>query len=155
MRTPARRGRVHAAFSLMELMIAVAIIAMLAAIAVPQYQDYVARTQFSEAMSLFGGIRTAVESHVQMYGLGEALERETFLEGLRTQGEYVEDVTVSTSADTVSVVIRFASEGVSPVLAGESVTLTREAADDPDEAGWSCDPDGEIAEVATGICERP
>ena len=47
-------------FTLIELMIVVAIIAILAAIALPAYQDYVARAQVSEAMTLAGGAKTAV-----------------------------------------------------------------------------------------------
>ena len=47
-------------FTLIELMIVVAIIAILAAIALPAYQDYLARSQVSEAMSLTSGARTAV-----------------------------------------------------------------------------------------------
>jgi type IV pilus assembly protein PilA len=47
-------------FTLIELMIVVAIIAILAAIAISQYQDYVIRTQVSEGSSLAGGVKTAM-----------------------------------------------------------------------------------------------
>ncbi|MDO4777033.1 MAG: pilin [Cardiobacteriaceae bacterium] len=48
-------------FTLIELMIVVAIIAILAAIAIPQYQNYVARTQVSRVMSETSDVRTTVE----------------------------------------------------------------------------------------------
>ena len=47
-------------FTLIELMIVVAIIGILAAIAIPAYQDYVVRTQVSEGASLADGSKTAV-----------------------------------------------------------------------------------------------
>ncbi len=47
-------------FTLIELMIVVAIIGILAAIALPAYQDYVARSQVSEGFSLGGGLKTVV-----------------------------------------------------------------------------------------------
>ena len=48
-------------FTLIELMIVVAIIGILAALAVPAYQDYTIRTKVSEAASLSGAARTAVD----------------------------------------------------------------------------------------------
>lgn len=48
-------------FTLIELMIVVAIIAILAAIAIPQYQNYVARSQITRAMGEAGQLKTAVE----------------------------------------------------------------------------------------------
>ena len=55
-------------FTLIELMIVVAIIAILAAIAISQYQDYVIRSEVSEGAALAEGVKSAVvEFHVQ-YG---------------------------------------------------------------------------------------
>jgi len=48
-------------FTLIELMIVVAIIGILAAIAMPQYQNYVARAQFSRVMGETGSLRTIFE----------------------------------------------------------------------------------------------
>ncbi|MDQ2077732.1 pilin [Marinimicrobium sp. ABcell2] len=49
-------------FTLIELMIVVAIIGILAAVAIPQYQNYIASSQVSRVMSETGALRTAVEN---------------------------------------------------------------------------------------------
>ena len=54
-------------FTLIELMIVVAIIAILAAIAISQYQDYVIRSQVSEGSSLADGVKTALGEFVNNY----------------------------------------------------------------------------------------
>ena len=54
--------QVQKGFTLIELMIVVAIIGILAAIAIPQYQNYIAKSQVSRVMSETGALRTSVET---------------------------------------------------------------------------------------------
>ncbi|WP_120430763.1 pilin [Acinetobacter baylyi] len=52
-------------FTLIELMIVVAIIGILAAIAIPAYQSYVAKSQASEAFTLADGLKTTIQTNLQ------------------------------------------------------------------------------------------
>lgn len=60
--------KVQRGFTLIELMIVVAIIAILAAIAISQYQDYVIRTQVAEGASLAAGMKPAITEFHNTYG---------------------------------------------------------------------------------------
>jgi type IV pilus assembly protein PilA len=90
------RQRLSAGFTLIELMIVVAIIAILAAIAIPAYQDYLVRAQVSEGMVLAGGAKAADWDFVSNTGRfppnneSAGLARSTSI-----KGDYVSSVDVA------------------------------------------------------------
>lgn len=120
-------------FTLIELMIVVAIIAILAAIAISQYQDYVIRTQVSEGSSLNSGTKTAIAEFYNNKGRWPANNASA---GLATatsiQGNYVSQVAVNAGVVTSS----FGGEDahsnltstrtlvISPIFQGGSVEWT-------------------------------
>ena len=60
--------KVQAGFTLIELLIVVAIIGILAAVAIPAYQDYTIKAKISEGPSLVGAVKTAVAGYYQSNG---------------------------------------------------------------------------------------
>jgi len=82
-------------FTLIELMIVVAIIAILAAIAISQYQDYVIRSQVSEGSALADGVKTAVAEYYQNKGVFPSANGSAGLAAAASvKGQYVDSVTV-------------------------------------------------------------
>jgi len=89
-------------FTLIELMIVVAIIAILAAIAISQYQDYVIRSQVSEGSSLADGVKTAIGEFVNNRGYFPPANQSAGLaQPISIKGEYVGAVNVGATTGTI------------------------------------------------------
>ena len=93
--------RVQQGFTLIELMIVVAIIGILAAVAIPAYQDYTIRAQVSEGMALTSGVKTSVSEFVQTNGTFPTDNAGAGISGT-IEGNYVSDVTNASGVVTVT-----------------------------------------------------
>ena len=114
-------GRQARGFSLIELMIVVAIVAILASIAFPAYQDYVARAQVGEGFSLSTGAKEAIALY---YGDTGTFPANNAAGGIASpvsiNGRYVHSVSVD-GAGNISVLF---SSSASAKISGQTLTLT-------------------------------
>ncbi|ENX9526417.1 pilin, partial [Neisseria gonorrhoeae] len=88
-------------FTLIELMIVIAIVGILAAVALPAYQDYTARAQVSEAILLAEGQKSAVTEYYLNHGKWpENNDSAGVASSDKIKGKYVESVTVENGVVT-------------------------------------------------------
>jgi len=96
------RQRVSTGFTLIELMIVVAIIAILASIAIPAYQNYLLRAQVSEGIVLADGAKSAVWDYYANSGqLPPNNQSAGLVSAVSITGDYVSSVTVTGGVITV------------------------------------------------------
>ena len=121
-------------FTLIELMIVVAIIGILAAIAIPAYQDYTIRAQVSEGLNLSCGAKAAVTEYFQDRG---TMPADNDTAGLATntdiQGKYVDQVTVGTGG---AIDVQYGNDAHA-VIAGKAIQLTPNTTN-PGSVQWDC-----------------
>lgn len=113
-------GKIQAGFTLIELMIVVAIIGILAAVAIPAYQDYTAKAQASEAVTILGGLKTpTVEAMSQSVTCS--------VSSAVTSGNYIQSVSATpgtgASGPTCTLVATFKAAGVNSKLQSKTVTM--------------------------------
>ena len=101
--------KIQQGFTLIELMIVVAIIGILAAIAIPAYQDYTIRAQVSEGLNLAGAAKAAVAETWSSTGTAASVaDRGTvgmdnsIGDGSETNGKYVTGVQVADGEITIT-----------------------------------------------------
>ena len=138
------KAQMQKAFTLIELMIVLAIIGILAAIALPAYQDYTNRAKMSEVLVMASSGRTAVAEYFQSEG---KLPADNTAAGLDTDTTittpFVKSVKVTNGVITVAIT----GTGVTALDAG-SVTLTPKQSDGTTTVAagyagpitWVCEP---------------
>ncbi len=125
-------------FTLIELMIVVAIIGILAAVAIPAYSDYTARTQVSEAFILLGGMKTTLVENYTVNGSWDV----NVISAVLLTGRYVSAITDPNptvypnyaTPGTTSIQAEFKSSGVNPDIAGKKLHMYYNVV----SGAWSC-----------------
>ena len=101
--------KIKKGFSLVELMVVIAIIAILAAVAIPMYSNYTTRAELGSALAAVGGVKAEVAEAIANNG-GVA-------NGITAPSTLDSGTTVSTTTGAITV-------DTSGILAGTSLTLT-------------------------------
>ncbi len=110
--------KVQQGFTLIELMIVVAIIGILAAIAIPAYQDYTQRAQVGEAFTLVSGAKTAISEFAQTNGIYPTGADLTDLGLDGTVGGKYSDFDVADDTGVITVTMRAAGVVGADIAAG-------------------------------------
>ncbi|HHR0578562.1 TPA: pilin [Neisseria meningitidis] len=120
-------------FTLIELMIVIAIVGILAAVALPAYQDYTARAQVSEAILLAEGQKSAVTEYYLNHGIWPGDNNSA---GVATssdiKGKYVKEVEVKNGVITATML----STGVNKEIQGKKLSLWAKRQDG--SVKWFC-----------------
>ncbi|HGM2639480.1 TPA: pilin, partial [Neisseria gonorrhoeae] len=107
-------------FTLIELMIVIAIVGILAAVALPAYQDYTARAQVSEAILLAEGQKSAVTEYYLNHGKWPSDNSAAGVASASDiKGKYVQSVTVAKGVVTAEM----KSDGVNKEIKGKKLSL--------------------------------
>jgi len=128
-------------FTLIELMIVVAIIGILAAIALPAYQDYTIRAKVTEALSLAASAKTAVTESFISNGVLPANNQDAGLPAATDiASKYVTSVTVGQNG-IISIVVGSPKGklGGNPVMDGQTIKLTPDTTTKQGAITWKCD----------------
>ncbi|MBW3997840.1 pilin [Neisseria meningitidis] len=131
-------------FTLIELMIVIAIVGILAAVALPAYQDYTARAQVSEAILLAEGQKSAVTEYYLNHGEWPANNNSAGVaSSTDIKGKYVKSVEVKNGVVTATM----ASSNVNNEIKGKKLSLWAKRQDG--SVKWFCGQPVERADTAT------
>lgn len=127
-------------FTLIELMIVVAIIGILSAIAIPAYQDYIARSQVAEAITLSSKYKIEISSHYSQNGTCPTLANLGLNTGTEGGGKYIESVAMITQANSICATeFTFKNSGTSTGIKNKHLTIAMiSQTNDLGASTWAC-----------------
>lgn len=137
-------------FTLIEMMIVVAIIGILAAIAIPAYQDYLARSQMSEAVELLASGKTPMAEYYSTNGRWPAAPLSVM--GVAS-GRYTSTINMTGGAGTtrnmtLTATMKIPGSGINKHIAGTTLTMSTT------DAGvtWHCAAGTALPKYMPGAC---